>query len=434
MNHTPASMNRVLRFWFPLASTWLMMSVEGPFLAAIIARLADPKINLAAYGVSFAVAILVEAPVIMMLSASTALVEDRDSLVKVRRFSHVLSSAITLFMVAMLVSPLWLTVARNLMGLPEDVVLLTQEALTLLLPWPAAIGYRRFYQGLLIRHGMPRRVAYGTVVRVLTMSAMALLLVAWTDRPGAVIAAAALSAGVLVEAVASRIMALRVVRDLAVRRRPATAEPLTSSRILRFYAPLAMTSMISMAAHPLVTFFMGRAPASLESLAVLPVVNSLVFIFRAMGLAFQEVAIALLAENPLNRPPVVRFAGLLGAMATLTLAILAFTPLAGVWFVTVSGLSPELARFALLPLRIMVLMPALSVLLSLQRASLVHARRTQPITYATAAELTAIAMLLAACILWLGLDGAVAATLAFMGGRVVSNLLLLGPVKASARA
>jgi hypothetical protein len=434
MNHTPASMNRVLRFWFPLASTWLMMSVEGPFLAAIIARLADPKINLAAYGVSFAVAILVEAPVIMMLSASTALVEDRDSLMKVRRFSHVLSSAITLFMVAMLVSPLWLTVARNLMGLPEDVVLLTQEALTLLLPWPAAIGYRRFYQGLLIRHGMPRRVAYGTVVRVLTMSAMALLLVAWTDRPGAVIAAAALSAGVLVEAVASRIMALRVVRNLAVRRRPASAEPLTSSRILRFYAPLAMTSMISMAAHPLVTFFMGRAPASLESLAVLPVVNSLVFIFRAMGLAFQEVAIALLAENPLNRPTVVRFAGLLGAMATLTLAILAFTPLAGFWFVTVSGLSPELARFALLPLRIMVLMPALSVLLSLQRASLVHARRTQPITYATAAELTAIAMLLAACILWLGLDGAVAAALAFMGGRVVSNLLLLGPVKASARA
>ncbi|MCK4558957.1 MAG: hypothetical protein KAV45_04180 [Calditrichia bacterium] len=35
-------------FWLPLAATWLMMAFEGPFLAAIIARLAEPKFNLAA--------------------------------------------------------------------------------------------------------------------------------------------------------------------------------------------------------------------------------------------------------------------------------------------------------------------------------------------------------------------------------------------------
>ena len=57
-----------------MAGTWLMMSIEGPFVAAIIARLDDPKYNLAAFGVAFAVAILVESPVIMILSASTALV------------------------------------------------------------------------------------------------------------------------------------------------------------------------------------------------------------------------------------------------------------------------------------------------------------------------------------------------------------------------
>jgi Na+-driven multidrug efflux pump len=426
-------LSRIVRFWLPLASTWLMMSLEGPFLAAIIARLGEPKINLAAYGVAFAVAILVEAPVIMMLSASTALVVDADSLVRVRRFSHTLSLALTLFMGVMLATPLWLMVARDLMGLPPDVANLTQEALILLLPWPAAIGYRRFYQGLLIRHGMPRRVAYGTVVRMCTMAATALLMVTWTGRPGAVIAAAALSAGVLVEAVVSRAMAIRVVRELTARPRPAAEEPLTTVRILRFYAPLAMTSVISMVAHPLVTFFMGRAPASLESLAVLPVINSLVFIFRAMGLAFQDVAIALLAENPANRPPVVRFAAFLGIAATMILALIAFTPLAGVWFITVSGLAPDLADFALQPLRIMALMPALSVLLSLQRATLVHARRTKPITYATAVELSGIALLLAVCIGWFGLDGAVAAALAFMGGRLLGNLSLLRPMQASAR-
>ncbi len=43
-----------------------MMAIEGPFLAAVIARLADPKFNLAAWGVAFAFAVLVEAPIIIV--------------------------------------------------------------------------------------------------------------------------------------------------------------------------------------------------------------------------------------------------------------------------------------------------------------------------------------------------------------------------------
>jgi len=67
-----------------------MMAVEGPFLAAVIARLADAKFNLAAYGVAYSFALLVEAPVIMLMSASTALVEDTVSFRRLRVFSYVL--------------------------------------------------------------------------------------------------------------------------------------------------------------------------------------------------------------------------------------------------------------------------------------------------------------------------------------------------------
>ena len=62
----------ILAFWIPLAATWLMMSLEGPYLSALIARLAEPKFNLAAYGIAFSLALIIEAPVIMMMSASTA--------------------------------------------------------------------------------------------------------------------------------------------------------------------------------------------------------------------------------------------------------------------------------------------------------------------------------------------------------------------------
>ncbi len=57
------SHRQILIFWFPLALSWLMMSVEGPFVAAVMARLAEAKYNLAAHGVAFSFALIFEAPI-----------------------------------------------------------------------------------------------------------------------------------------------------------------------------------------------------------------------------------------------------------------------------------------------------------------------------------------------------------------------------------
>ena len=79
-----------------------MMAVEGPFLAAVIARLAEAKFNLAAYGVAFAIAMLVESPVVMLMTASTALAEDANSFRKLRRFGYLLCAATTSGLVVLL--------------------------------------------------------------------------------------------------------------------------------------------------------------------------------------------------------------------------------------------------------------------------------------------------------------------------------------------
>ena len=90
---SPVTTRGILLFWMPLMATWLMMSIEGPFLAAVIARLADAKENLAAYGVAFSFALMVEAPVIMLLAASTALSTDARRYAQVGRFTLVLGLA-----------------------------------------------------------------------------------------------------------------------------------------------------------------------------------------------------------------------------------------------------------------------------------------------------------------------------------------------------
>lgn len=503
----------VLAFWLPLALQWAMMALEGPFLSAVIARLDEPAFNLAAYGVAFAFAILVESPVIMLMSASTALVEDRESYRKLRRFAAGLNLLSTGLLLVVLVPPVYDLLMRSGLGLPEPVADRVYGALWLLLPWPAAIGYRRFLHGLLIRSGRTRRVAYGTGIRLAAMATTALVL-AQVDIPGVWVGASALSAGVVVEALVARIMARGVVRRLeeegegsvppaggtskpeevgggrpdadgaagypgavgdseafddpgpaedpeaegepvagsggpgalgrAVirQRRPwrlrlarsvgggrsegaVPAGTLTYGAIARFYYPLALTSLIGLTTQPILTFFMGRSPAPVESLALFPVVMGVAFLFNTLGLSFQEAAIALVGRRWEHARTLGRFAAVLALAASGGLALLAFTPLADVWFRGVSGLHPELAELARTPIRVAVLLPLLGVVLGLQRALLVQARNTGPITMATALEVTGIAVLFPVLGWGVGMMGVTAAFGALLGGRVLGVGFLL---------
>lgn len=423
-SHSTVTPARIARFWAPLAATWLMMAAEGPFVAALIARLPEPKVNLAAWGVAIAFAMLIEAPVIMMMSAATALVRDRQSLEALRRFSVVLNGCVTVVMLVLLVPPVFRFVTGELLGLPEDVARLAHRATATLLPWPAAIGYRRFYQGVLIRHGQTRRVAYGTLARLTGMAATALVVYGAGRWPGVSVGAAALSAGVVLEAAATRLWAARALREVAAREPAAGSVALTAGRILRFYVPLALTSLLALGIHPLVTFLVARSRLALESLAVLPVVTGFVFIFRSGGIALQETCIALLGDDRRGQRSLASFAAVLAAASTGALALVAFSPAARLWLEGAAGLRPDLATFAVVPLRLLVLLPALEVLVSFQRALLVHAHRTPPITWATAIEVAGIATVAVALTAGLDLVGAAAAAAGIVLGRLASIAFL----------
>lgn len=416
---------KIFLFWVPLAATWLMMSVEGPLIAAVIARMGQAKLNLAAYGVAYAFALIIEAPIIMLLSASTALVKDRQSFRKLRNFTHILNAGITIVMLVLLIPQVLKFVLMGWMDLPREMVQLTHRALIFLLVWPAAIGYRRFYQGILIRYGFTRRVAYGTVARLVSMATTALLLYFWTTIHGAWVGAMALSAGVFFELVAVRLMsndALRLIangHDLL----PGN-EKLGYREILRFYYPLALTSILGLVVQPALTFFMGHGKFPLESLAVWPVVSSFVFIFRAVGLSYQEAAISLLGEREEYYDRIRRFATAMAAITSGLLALIAFTPLMDLWLLAVSGLNRSLADFAYLPVRILILMPAFTVWISFQRAVLVNRRYTAPVTVATFIEVLTIVLVMAMFIFRMPWAGVTIAAMAMIAGRSGSILYL----------
>ena len=425
---------KIFLFWIPLAATWIMMSVEGPFLAALVARMPHPEFNLAAYGVAFSFALIIEAPVILMMSASTSLVKGRFSFCKLRNFTYSLNSIVTVLMLVLTIPSIFYFIAMTLINLPAEVARLTHIAIIILIPWPGAIGYRRFYQGILIRNNLTKRVAYGTIVRISSMSITALVLFLFFNVDGVVIAASALSVAVICEAIASKIMAYKIVTKIkAGENEWDESSDLNYKKIFSFYYPLALTSILTLGVQPMVTFFIGQSRMPLESLAVLPVVVFFVFIFRSFGMSFQEVGIALLGKNMEGFQTLKRFVIITGSIVVISLGIIALTPLSGIWFHYVSGLSPELTKLAHLPLIILILIPGTSFLLSFQTAVLVEAKNTKPISFATGIEFTMIIIVLLVSIKYFSAVGVIAAALAFILGRLASNGYLLKPMMRAIR-
>ncbi len=418
-----------------------MMAAEGPYVAAVVARLPDPSAGLAAYGVALAVAILVEAPVMMLLSASNALVTDAPSYRRLRSFVHLLAVGCTGLLAVTLVPAGHDFLIRRMLNLPDQIAGMTYAALWCFLPWPAAIGYRRFWQGVLIRSGQTRLVTAGTVVRLAATTVAAIGFAVLTDLHGPAVGAAALSTGVVVEAVAARWMARSSIAALddgpGLPEPPETArspgEELTWGRITGFYVPLAMTSLVGIAMQPLLTFFMARGNSPVESLAVFPVVMGAAFIFRSIGISYQDAVISLSGKHNQHVGALARFGLGLGLTLTAGFMTLAWTPLAHAWFGGLAGLESELTPFAITAAGAMAVMPLFGVWLSFQRGILIGARRTRPIVVSSVVEMLTLAVMFPVLGIWAGWAGATAAATALLVARVAANIWLARPVARSLR-
>ncbi len=357
------------------------MGAEGPIFSAMVGNLADETVHLGAFGgIAFPVALVVEGPIIMLLAASTALCGDLQSYLKVKRFMWASALLLTIVHAAIAFTPLFDLIARQIMGLPEELLEPGRLGLQILTPWTAAIAYRRFTQGVLIRFNQSRMVMVGTMVRLVTLITV-LPIGGWVlDLPGIAAGTLAMSCAVIAEAFFASWAARPIVRE-RLPAMPAPKNPVTRRSFLVFYIPLAMTPLITLMLQPAGAAAMARMPMAELSLAAWPAVHGLVFLLRSTGFAYNEVVVSLLGR-PGAKPALRRFALLLGATTSGILALLALTPLASWFFREVSGFDPELEKICATALLFAMLMPAYQALQSWFQGQLVHARRTRGITEA----------------------------------------------------
>lgn len=413
---------RIFWFWAPLAAMWFMMAAEQPLIASFIARMPDPELNLAAYGVVFSIALIIESPVIMLLAAGTALSRGTISYRRLLRFSHVLMGCLTALHLLIGLTPLFDLILLRVIGVPAQVAELGRGAFLVITPWSAAVGYRRLWQGVLIRHDRTGVVPVTIALRLAVTAVLLMIGYSLGRYSGLLVGAAALTGGVIAAAAAAYLFARPVVRR-NLHDSLTEKDPLSWRELSAFYAPLALTSLILLAARPLLTVAISRLPQALDSLAVWPVLLSVSFLGRSIAMSYQEVGIALLQDRR-GFVMLQRFARMLGVVTLLVFVAFALTPLAEIWFRRVAGLTAALTQLTRVPMIFLAVLPAVGSVISWKRGILIKAKRTPAITRSVIVNLLVLGVLLIVLGYTLPANGALIAAIAYAGSVAAEWLYL----------
>jgi len=413
----------ITRTWWPLAMSWLLMGLERPIVAAVIARFHEPEIHLAAYAsVVFPLSLVIESPVIMLLAASTALTKNWEWYRFLRNIMGGMAILLTGLHMVVAFTPVYDFITSKILHTPLALVEPARIGMMLMTPWTASIAIRRFQQGILIRQGQSRSIGVGTAIRLVVLCA-GLFVGLWTDAwSGIFVATCAISLGVMSEAAYIRICAHPVLQSFK-QSTHTYPDPPDLKKFLGFYIPLAITPLLTLLALPISSAALSRMPHPIESFAVWPILGGLVFLFQGLGLAYQEVVVALI-EKPGYGPYLRRFAFQLAAGLTGILLFITITPLARLWFFDLSGLPEHLTILGQTALWGTLLLPALTVLECWLQGILVHSRQTRGII-----EAVTLYVLTSACILMGGIavgtiTGLYVGYLAAMGGLCIQTVWL----------
>jgi len=387
------------------------MASEMPFINGWLARLNDAERMIAAFGIVAVISITIESPVIALLPTSTTLSRTRQSYCQVRRFTLHLMAGTTLLHFLMGWTPLFDLVIKQWMQVPESLIASTRAGMKIMLLWSAAIAYRRFKQGVLIRYGEAHYVSKGSMLRLFVSAGAATLLAVSTGLPGIVVATLALSCGVVAEAGYAHWAARKIIAKNFDPDVPSPDEPELSYRdLVKFHWPLAASNLLFLLTSPLIAASLARSPNPEFSLAAWPILSGLLFFSRAPVVALPEVIIALDQEMG-SRKALKNFSLAIGIISSLALAVVSYTPLAEFYFQTMINVSAELAAIATLGGKIGLLIPISMAGVSLYRGWMAAHRMTMPVSIGMAVDLIVMAAALYLGVVWKfpGIPTAVAA-------------------------
>ena len=415
---------QMLSLWLPLAASIIMMVLEPSTINIALGRTLDPELALAAYGVAFSLALLVEAPIIMLLDASVARSVDRQAFRLMRRFTLLLGLIVTAIGLLVSLTPLYTLIVEGLMNIPEDVAATARPTTQILAFWPLPIAWRRAHQGVLIRANRTGMITVATGVRLVTLAAALFGGLTLFPGAGSVVAGLAMVISVTVEAGLITGATRPVLRTGAFESETLRERgPRTMGDLWRFYRPLAVSTILRQATRPVLNAGIAAAAMARASLAAWPVAWGFAILIAGPAWSLQQLTTALAVDEVAYRR-VRTFALSLSGIFSLLLVLVAFTPLYGLVMGGIYNLSAELQELARPALQLMSVYPLLLGAQSLLRGVSILAGNTAVVRSAMMLNVLTLGAMVLAGVWFFSLSGVMVAAIAVLAGAVAELLWL----------
>ena len=316
---------RIFLAYLPLALAFQLMVLEAPLFSSTIAGLPDSARQLRAWGLTMQLSLCIESPVIMLLASSLAFVHSAETYAVTRKLTIILCWYCTVLTFLAGWTPLLDIVAHGWLGFPMETVEASRNPLRIMLFWSAAIGWRRFLQGILIHQGQAQRLVHGTLLRLTAIFLTTVTMARTVNVGGAAIAATAIMVGVLIESVYVTVVskpAVKLVTNVSCGSDASTL----MRKLIRFHTPLAATSLLGLIVQPVVSQFLAGKPDSYVSLAVWPVLFGIVLELRGWGISVQELAVGRLKQKRSTERGIWLFAIFVGVLTSAVVVLICLVP------------------------------------------------------------------------------------------------------------
>ena len=268
----PLTQARVLRFYLPLVVNSVLMTIEIPVVTAGVSRLPDAEVNLAGLSIIVALSFTLTNLGVPLTHTGNALGRSLQAFKLLRLFSLGVCGVMALISASIYFTPLYTTVVQGLLGVPEYVATSTRSGVQMMIVAGFAIAWRRFYHGVLIRHGYTSVVGWITMIRATTLLSITIAGVTLGSLTGIQVAGLALAGSATVECVVVNIVAEAIIRrPKAIRWESDQVFAITYGAALRFFLPLSLVLVLGNSVRPIITASMTRLPDPVLSLAAFPV-------------------------------------------------------------------------------------------------------------------------------------------------------------------
>lgn len=427
-NLTPS---RVFRFYLPLAINSILMMIEMPVVTAGISRLPDAETQLAAYGVMFSLAYVFITMGNALTHTGNTLGRSRQTFRLLRNFAFFVCVGITLLAGAVYFTPLYGLVVGGLLGTPPAVAEAAQPGLQLMLLAGFAIAWRRYYHGVLIRHGYTNLIGVVTLVRAATLLAVVYGGVTVGTFTGMQVAGAALFLSAAVESAVTTVIAELILRrSTSIRWEKDRDFSVTYRSAFRFFMPLSVMLLLTAVMRPVIASVITRMPDPVLSLAAFPVAYGIFNLVYSPLWVLPQVVIALVKDRQtyLVVSKFVRITGIAGWVLLLGASL---TPVVDLYMIHVLSVPEDVRAFTLPALRVLSFYVLVAAWQANYQGVLIAARKTGATQMAATIDFAALSAALGAALLVPGVPGVVLGYVAYVIGFLAETIALrrqAGPV------